>query len=305
MRNFFRRVWWVITAPFRFIIWIFKRIGNWIKAVITDIGKVFIEEPEDKPITDTVNLALDDPREFSLAIFEHLNALRKHLFRALLVLVFTTATMAIFMRDLLAWITEPIGGIQELQAIEVTESLSVVMRVALLGGFAVALPYIIFELYLFIAPGLRARARVIGLLTIPVAFIFFVAGMAFAYFVMMPTALPFLLDFMDIPTAVRPASYIKFVTGLMFWIGIAFQFPLVVFGLAGMGIVRAEDLMRHWRIAIIVIAVLSAAITPTIDPVNMGLVMAPMIVLYFLSIILARIAQGRRDKAETLVEAEQ
>jgi sec-independent protein translocase protein TatC len=91
----------------------------------------------------------------------------------------------------------------------------------------------------------------------------------------------------------------------MFWIGIAFQFPLVVFGLAGMGIVRAEDLARHWRIAIIVIAVLSAAITPTIDPVNMGLVMAPMIVLYFLSIILAKIAQGRRAKTEALVEAEQ
>jgi sec-independent protein translocase protein TatC len=298
MRKFFHRVWWVITAPFRFIIWIFKRIGNWIKNVFADIRKVFTDEPDDKPITDTVSMALDDPREFSFAILEHLNDLRKHLFRAALFMVITTAIMAFFMRDLLSVLTEPVGGIEALQSIEVTESIGVVMRIALLGGFALALPYITFELYLFVAPGLKARARVTGLLAIPVAFLFFVGGMAFAYFVMMPTALPFLLDFMGIPSKIRPASYVNFVTSLLFWIGIAFQFPLIVFAMAGMGLVRSEDLMKHWRIAVIVIAIVAAMITPTIDPVNMGLVMAPMILLYFLSILLARIAQGRRDKAE-------
>ena len=296
MRKFFSTIWWIILAPFRFVIWIFKRIGNWIKNVFADIGKVFTDEPEDKPITETVGMAIDNPQEFGLALFEHLNALRKHIFRAVLFMVLTTSLTAFFMRDLLAWLTEPVGGIEALQAIEVTESIGVVMRIALLGGFALALPYIIFELYLFIAPGLKARARVTGLLAIPIAFLFFVGGMAFAYFVMMPTALPFLLNFMDIPTAIRPASYVKFVTGLLFWIGIAFQFPLIVFALAGMGLVQAEDLVKHWRIAVVVIAIVSAMITPTIDPVNMALVMGPMIVLYFLSIGLAYIAQGRREK---------
>ncbi len=298
MRKFFKTIWWVITAPFQFVLWIIKRIGDWIKSVFGAIGKVFTEEPEDKPITETIGIAIDDPKEFGYALFEHLNDLRKHLFRAALFMVITTSIMAFFMRDLLAFITEPVGGIEALQAIEVTESIGVVVRIALLGGFALALPYIIFELYLFIAPGLKARARVTGLITIPVAFLFFVGGMAFAYFVMMPTALPFLLTFMDIPTAIRPASYINFVTSLVFWIGMAFQFPLIVFALAGMGIVRAEDLLRHWRIAIVVIAIVSAMITPTIDPINMALVMGPMIVLYFLGIGLAFIAQGRRDKRE-------
>jgi sec-independent protein translocase protein TatC len=297
MRKFIRSIWWVITAPYRLIFWIFDRIENWIKGVFESVRKVFTEEPEDKPITETVGMAFDDPKEFGYAVFEHINDLRKHLFRAALFMVITTAFLAFFMRDLLAFITEPVGGIEALQAIEVTESIGVVMRIALLGGFTLALPYITFELYLFIAPGLKARARVIGLITIPVAFIFFLAGMAFAYFVMMPTALPFLLNFMDIPTAIRPASYIKFVTGLLFWIGIAFQFPLIVFGLAGMGIVRAEDLLRHWRIAVVVIAIVSAMITPTIDPINMALVMGPMIILYFLGIGLAFIAQGRRERA--------
>ncbi len=297
MRKFFNPLWRIITAPFRLIFWIFKRIFIWIKNIFISIGDLFVAEPEDKPITDTVSVALDEPKEFWWAIVEHLDALRKHLFRALIVIILAVAGVAFFVRDLLDWVSQPIGGIDSLQAIEVTEPLGVVMRVVLLAGFAVALPYITFELYLFIAPGLKVRARVLGLLSIPVAFLFFVGGMAFAYFVMMPTALPFLLNFMDIPTAVRPASYIKFVTGLMFWIGVAFEFPLVIFAMAGMGMVRAQNLAQQWRIAVVIIAVLSAAITPTIDPINMGLVMGPMILLYFLSIGLAYIAQGRRDKA--------
>ena len=295
MRKFFNTLWRIITAPFRFIFWIFKRIFIWIKNVFQDIGDLFVAEPEDKPITDTVSVALDEPQEFWWAIIEHLDALRKHLFRALIVIILAIAAVAFFVGDLLDWISQPIGGIDSLQAIEVTEPLGVVMRVVLLAGFALALPYITFELYLFIAPGLKVRARIFGLLSIPVAFLFFVGGMAFAYFVMMPKALPFLLNFMDIPTAVRPASYIKFVTGLMFWIGIAFEFPLVIFAMAGMGMVQAKNLAQQWRIAVVIIAILSAAITPTIDPINMGLVMGPMILLYFLSIGLAYIAQGRRE----------
>jgi sec-independent protein translocase protein TatC len=122
--------------------------------------------------------------------------------------------------------------------------------------------------------------------------------MAFAYYVMMPTALPFLINFMGINTVPRPSSYVRFVTGLMFWIGIAFEFPLVIFALANMGLIKATTLAAQWRIAILVIAIASAAITPTIDPVNMGLVMGPMIFLYFLSIGLAYIAQGQRDRVE-------
>jgi sec-independent protein translocase protein TatC len=296
MRKFFRSIWWVITAPFRFVIWIFKWIGRWIGDIASNIHQLFTEEPDDRPLTETFGMALDTPQEFWTGVLSHLDDLRKHLLRAVLVLVLMVTIVAFFMQDLLVWISEPIGGIEALQSIEVTESLGVVMRIVLLGGFALAMPYIIFELYLFIAPGLKRRARVIGLITIPVAFLFFLGGMAFAYYVMMPAALPFLINFMGIKTVPRPASYVKFVTGLMFWVGIAFEFPLIIFGMAGMGIVRAEDLIKYWRIAIIIIAVVAAVITPTIDPINMALVMGPMIVLYFLSILLAKIAQGKREK---------
>jgi sec-independent protein translocase protein TatC len=169
------------------------------------------------------------------------------------------------------------------------------MRVALLAGFAAALPLVAFELYLFIAPGLSPKSRLFGLIAMPLVALFFLAGMAFADLVMLPPALRILLHFVPgMQTQVRPSSYIGFVTTLLFWIGAAFQFPFLIYVLASIGLVRARGLANQWRLAVVIIAVISAAITPTVDPVNMSLVMGPMIVLYFFSISLAYLAQRGR-----------
>jgi sec-independent protein translocase protein TatC len=294
MLKVFITIWRIISAPFRLIIWLFKKLFQWIGNILGGFQVLFLEEPEDTPLPESLAKAVQAPMD----ILDHLNELRKNLFRAMLFFMLTTALSFVYIQELLDWIADPVGGLDSLQAIEVTEPLGTVMRVALLAGFSGALPYITFELWLFAAPGLKRRSRIIGLVSIPFAFIFFVGGLAFAYYVMMPTALPFLINFMGINTVPRPASYVKFVTGLMFWIGLAFEFPLVIFALANMGLIRAKTLASQWRIAILVIAIASAAITPTIDPVNMGLVMGPMILLYFLSIGLAFIAQGRRSRRE-------
>jgi len=291
MRKILNTIWRVITAPFRFITWLLKKLIGWITNAFGGLRVLFIEEPDDTPLPDSLAKAVQSPME----VLDHLNELRKNLFRGLLFFMVTTALSFVFIEILLDWITQPVGGLESLQAIEVTEPLGTVMRVALLTGFSAALPYITFELWLFAAPGLRRRSRIFGLIAIPIAFLFFIGGMAFAYYVMMPTALPFLINFMGITTVPRPSSYVRFVTGMMFWIGIAFEFPLVIFVLANMGLVKAKTLASQWRVAIIIIAVASAAITPTIDPINMGLVMGPMVLLYFLSIGLAFIAQGRRE----------
>jgi sec-independent protein translocase protein TatC len=295
MKKVFRTIWKVISAPFRFIFWIFKKIAQWIAGIITGFKVLFLEEPEDTPLPESLAKAVQAPMD----ILDHLNELRKNIFRAVLFFIIATALSFIFIEDLLDWITKPAGGLDTLQAIAVTEPLGTVMKVALLAGFSASLPYITFELWLFAAPGLRRRSRIYGLLAIPIAFVFFVGGMSFSYYVMLPTALPFLINFMGINTVPTPSSYVSFVTSLMFWIGIAFEFPLVIFTLAMMGLIRAEALAAQWRIAVVVIAIVAAAITPTIDPVNMGLVMGPLIFLYFLSIGLAYIAQGRRDRKET------
>ena len=290
MRKTFKTIWRILTAPFRLIFWIIKKIGQWISGMIMGLRVLFVEEPEDTPLAESLAKAVKAPMD----VLDHLNELRKNLFRAVLFFVLMTALSFIFIQQLLDWISVPVGGLDKLQAIEVTEPLGTVMRVALLAGFAAALPYIIFEIWLFAAPGLKRRSRIVGLIAIPVAFIFFIGGMAFAYYVMMPVALKFLINFMEIKTVPRPSSYIRFVTGMMFWIGVTFEFPLVIYVLANMGLIKAKTLASQWRIAVIIIAVVAAVITPTIDPVSMGLVMGPMIFLYFLSIGLAYIAQGRR-----------
>jgi sec-independent protein translocase protein TatC len=266
-----------------------KPIG-WAREVNQSIRDFFTEEPEDTPVGDSFQKAIDQPEE----ILVHLDAFRKHVLRALGVLGITTLFSFTFASQIIDVLARPIGGIQALVAIDPTEPIGVFMRVSLLSGFALAFPYIALELYLFVAPGLKRRSRIFGLMSIPIATFFFIGGMAFAYFIMMPVAIPFLITFLGMEAQIRPSSYVRFVTGLLFWIGAVFEFPLVVYVLARLGFIRSEHLAKHWRIAVVVIAILAAIITPTVDPVTMSVVMAPMIALYFLSIGLARIAQSTR-----------
>ena len=115
---------------------------------------------------------------------------------------------------------------------------------------------------------------------------------------MLPAALPFLLSFMGITTTPRPGNYFSFVLNLLFWVGVAFELPLVVLLLSRLGVVTSKQLAKQWRIAIVVIALLSAVITPTPDPVNMGLMMLPLFILYILSIGFASVGQKLRKKAQ-------
>ena len=130
--------------------------------------------------------------------------------------------------------------------------------------------------------------------------LFFLGGVVFGFLVMLPAALPFLTNFLGVETNPRLSSYINFVTNLLFWIGISFEMPLFVYVLARFGVVTAKSLLKFWRQAIVLIAILAAVITPTVDPVNMALMMSPLIVLYFISILFAWFARrGRADQSES------
>lgn len=262
----------------------------------SQVRDFFTYEPEDEPLPDTFQKVTQDPR----GLFPHLNALRRHLFRAVLFLSLTTALSFLFANQILQFLTGPLpNGSESIQAIEVTEPLGVLMRISLLSGFVLALPYISLEIILFVGPGLHRRTRLfLTFLGIPVATFLFILGMAFAFFVMLPAAIPFLVNILDFEVNIRASSYVKFVTGVMFWLGLVFQLPLVIYIVARLGFISAPTLVRQWRLAIILIAILSAAITPTVDPVNMAIVMGPLILLYMLSIGLAYLAQrSRRSRA--------
>lgn len=288
MRRLLEVIWRIVTAPFRLITWPYRAIRDFINY-----------EPDDSATTEVFAQAFQQPG----VLVEHLEALRRHLFRSVLALAITTAISFAFASRILDLLAAPIGGLEALQAIEVTESIGAFMRVSLLTGFALALPYIAFELFAFVNPGLKRNERVLVLFSLPVAFLLFLAGIAFTYFVLLEPALDFLLGFLGVTTVPRPSNYIRFVTNLMFWIGVAFEFPLVIYVLAGLGLVNARSLARGWRYAMVGIAILAAAATPTVDPVNMALVMAPMIFLYFFSILLAAIAGAGRRRQQARAEA--
>ncbi len=298
MRKFLRAILNIVLFPFRLIWKMFKAIGLSFRNMSRKINNFFSEEPEDTTLPDAFAKTVQNPT----GIFEHINALRKHLFRALGGLVLATALSFTFAQSILDLLARPAGGLEALIAIDVTEPLSVLMRISLLAGFSIALPYIIFELYLFVAPGLSRQSRINGLLSIPVIVLFFLGGMAFAYFVMLPTAIPFLTSILGIKTQLRPSTYFNFATNVMFFLGLAFEFPILIYVLASLGLITPTKLKEQWRLAIVIIAVVAALITPTVDPVNMGLIMAPLFILYLLSIGLANIAVRRRTKRE--LEAE-
>jgi sec-independent protein translocase protein TatC len=290
MKKILRALWRVITFPFWLVFTVlafpFRLIQRAIKFLNTDV--------DDRPILDTFS-TLATEEQARASFWDHIEALRMHLFRMLIGLAIGVGISFYFAVQLMEYLAAPVGGLEKLQAIQVTEEIGVFMRVALTSGIALMLPYIAFEIWLFAAPGLTAKEKKNTLLGIPLATILFLSGMAFTFYVLIPAALPFLGGFTEISQNWTAGEYFSFITGLMIWIGVFFEFPLIVYLLTSLGLLQPSVLAKQWRIAIVVIAVMAAAVTPTIDPVNMALVMLPMSLLYFVSIGLSYVAYaGRR-----------
>jgi len=226
----------------------------------------------------------------SMPLLEHLEELRQRLFKAFAALVVATGISFIFAGQLVDILAAPIGGRKALVSIEVTENMAIFMRVSMLSGFVLAMPVIVYQIVRFVLPGLTDRERRWLLLGVPFASLLFFVGVFFTWRIMLPAALPFLINFLGITTQVRPNNYFEFATSLMFWIGLAFEMPLVIMFLAKLGFVKANQLIKYWRHAVVVMAIVAAIVTPTIDPINMSLVMLPLGGLYVISIVLATIA---------------
>jgi len=227
--------------------------------------------------------------ETSAPLLQHLDELRSRIFKAFLALMVTTGICFAFAQQIIEYLARPIGGVDKLVSIEITENVGIFMKVSLLGGVVLGMPVVVYQIMRFVLPGLKKNETVWLLLMVPFASLLFAAGVAFTWFIMLPSAVPFLTGFMGITTQVRPQNYFDFITRLMFWIGLCFEMPLVVMFLAKLKILTARKLASGWRYAIVIMAVMAAAVTPTVDPVNMGLVMAPLMGLYLISILLAAI----------------
>ena len=235
------------------------------------------------------------------SILQHLAELRRRVLISVLALLVGSAVAFAFFRQIIDILVLPARdldtGAGQLVFVEVTELLTTSIKISFVGGFVLALPVILYQVIMFIAPGLTGRERRYLLGFLPGVLLAFVAGVAFAYFVLTPPALHFLLTFGgDVATPlIRVSNLVNLMLRLLFWMGIAFETPLVMYLLAQLGIVNARMLGRFRRYWVVVAFILGAVITPTFDPVNQALVAVPLLVLYELGVLLARLAgRGRR-----------
>jgi sec-independent protein translocase protein TatC len=233
--------------------------------------------------------------EEGMSLLEHLRELRDRVFKAVLALVAGFIIGLVVSQDILVFIEKPYGG--KLQVIGPTEGITNVFTVSLTFGAALAMPVIVYQVLAFVMPGLLPNEKKWVYLGVPLATLLFVIGAAFSWYIFLPSAIAFLTTiYPNVFTYnLTPDTYVPFVMGLVFWIGLAFEMPIAIFVLAKANVVTGRVLAKQWRYAVVIIAIVAAVITPTPDPINMSIVMAPLLVLYVLSIGMAYLARRGKD----------
>jgi len=230
--------------------------------------------------------------EKRMTIFEHLAELRMRLIRSFVALGVATLFSLLFTRPVFEILKAPAQSI-DLIFIDPTEGVGSYFRVALLAGVILAMPAIVYQAVMFVVPGLTPTEKRYLFWLLPGATLSFVVGVVFAYAVLMPPALTFLLGWPGEDIArpqIRLSSYIDFVTRFLFWVGVVFETPLIIYFLAKVRVVSPQRLASLRKYAIVGAFALGAVITPTFDPVNQTLVAVPLILLYEVGILLARLA---------------
>ncbi|MBM3946417.1 MAG: twin-arginine translocase subunit TatC [SAR202 cluster bacterium] len=241
----------------------------------------------------------DQPRSLGA----HLEELRGRLIWSALAIVAGAVLAGVFHEEVIGALIRPareyLSVTNKPIFTEVTEFLGVVVRIAVLGGLVVALPVLAYQVVLFVAPALNPAERRLALAFVPTATLLFSGGVAFAYFILLPPALRFLLTFgQEIATPmIRISGYVSLVVTLVFWIGVVFETPLLMFLLAKLGVVSYRGFARARRYLFVGAFVAGAVITPTFDPLNQTLVALPLIVLYEVGIFVAWLVRPRERQA--------
>jgi sec-independent protein translocase protein TatC len=228
--------------------------------------------------------------EDRLTLVEHLDELRTRIVVCLV--VFAVALALCFWQNhlLLEIASTPLpSGHEKLLTFGVAEPFTITLTVAVYGALILSLPVLLYQLYAYVLPAFSDEERRVILPIMLLAPILFVAGVAFAYFVVMPPAVSFLLGFNDsqFNVQVRARDYYSFFSTTLLAGGIVFQLPLAIVAVTRLGIVRVEQLSRNRRYAYLIIAIVAAAL-PGVDPISMLIEMVPLLVLFELSILIAR-----------------
>jgi sec-independent protein translocase protein TatC len=249
--------------------------------------------------------------EVKLSFLDHLRDLRKRISHALLGVVVGMAAVGAFVERLFHALMLPVldslpESQRSLHYTSYVEPLMVYLKVALYGGIFVAAPWVLWQLWLFVAPGLYKREK---RLVIPFLFfgtLLFYSGAAFCYLIVMPAAFPAMAAIANdasLAPVLTMSAQLSLVLAMLLGFGIVFEVPVVIAFLSMIGLVEARTLAKYRRYAIIVNVVAAAIITPTGDPLNLAMMALPLVVFYEIGIVLARVLGRRRDAAAAAAAA--
>ncbi len=239
--------------------------------------------------------------EVRASFWDHLKELRTRLVHSLLGVAVGMAAVGIFSEDIFRWVMRPVlaslpEGQRALNYTSYLEPFLVYLKVALYGGIFVSAPWVLWQLWLFVAPGLYRREKRVVIPFLATGTGLFYTGAAFCYFLVMPYAFPALASIAgpDMRPLLTMREQLTLVLAMLLGFGIIFEVPVVIAFLSMIGLVSADFLARYRRHAIVVNVALAAIITPTGDPFNLALMAVPMILFYEIGILLSRVLGKKR-----------
>ena len=242
--------------------------------------------------------------QFEMSFFDHLEELRLRIGLAVLGIVIGCIIAGAFVDQLMNWVLlKPAASVNmELQNLRPFGQAFLYFKVVIMAGLIISMPYTLYQLWKFIAPGLYEKEkRWAGKITIYTSFCF-LAGVAFAYWIMIPVMLSFTASFGSslIKNSIDVTEYFSFITTTLLSAGLIFELPMIAYILSKIGIISPEILRKYRRHSIVVILVLAAALTPSTDPVSQLVFAAPLWVLYEISILVTVFARKKEESVKSI-----
>ena len=248
-----------------------------------------------------------------MSFFEHLVELRKRIINSLLAIGVGMILGLIVSNRVITFIVQPMLAALRAHHLEdrlyypsPATPISLYINLGLYIGIVIAMPFVLYQIWLFVAPGLyrHERRAVVGFVTS--SMLLFLCGMAFGYYIMLPQVLNFLISFanyLPLKPLISINEYFDFILIVLLGLGVIFELPVLIFILSLFGIVTPKFLLKNFRYAMLLITVAAAIVTPTPDATTMLIFMAPMILLYFIGVLVSYMVL-RRKRARALAAGE-
>lgn len=262
---------------------------------------VTVEPPP--PVEPTSSVPPEPEESGRMSFFDHLNELRKRLMYSLGAVVVGTMVAFFVSQRVFAFIAKPM--LSALRAAHLEDKLvytsptgvvNLLITISLYLGVVIALPVVLYQVWLFIAPGLYKHERSAVLGFICSSFGLFVTGVAFGYYILLPYILRFLIGFQGpFKPLISINEYFDLILVVLLGLGLIFEMPILIFFLTLFGLVTPQFLLKNFRYAMLIITIIAAVVTPTPDALTMLIFMSPMIGLYFVSIGVSYMVVRRRN----------